>query len=81
MNKDDAEGAGQRDCIGGDSIIRNGRGGRGRQPCWGGTMHFTWDTLNWRYRGNSGEDNRKLMKSSKKSTQSKKTKDVLFHKI
>lgn len=28
MNKDDAEGSGQRDCLGGDSIIQNGRGGK-----------------------------------------------------
>lgn len=35
MNKDDAEGSCQRDCLGGDSIIQNGRGGRGKATWWG----------------------------------------------
>lgn len=33
MNKDDTEGSGQRDCLGGDGIIQNGRGGR-RKASW-----------------------------------------------
>lgn len=33
MNKDDNEGSDWRDCLGGDGIIQNGRGGR-RKASW-----------------------------------------------
>ena len=33
MNKDDTEGTGQIDCLGVDSVIQSGRGGRRKTSC------------------------------------------------
>lgn len=58
MNKDDAEGSGQRDCLGGDSMLQNRRGGRRKTSWLGREQCASFETYYWRGPGTSGVNNR-----------------------
>lgn len=44
MNKDDTECSGQRDCLGGDGIVQNGRGDKRKSNWLGKEKCTSWGT-------------------------------------